>query len=445
MQAFTDVPVKCCDCKETFLSASSLLQHFAQHVKIDLLKSNHEILKSVRPKSHSCRNKKDLNGNKKLCNLKENVFIPNNVDRNNVNLCNSLTSNDSSLQSVCSDKSEINSFTESSDSKSSYNIVNAIDDDVITENAQQLPSTVSLQEKHNEVTDHLLDKNVSKQFCVEFNSAKMLINVEKLPSKDNLSKNVSQNLEIINNKEPADKVLSLNENDIKIDGYNKQKLSNRKQLKPKKIERTTNGLIKIAPRPEDMPINYGREVQNKKSKKKYNCHLCSKVFGWSTDLKRHILVHTGERPFKCPKCSACFTRNFLLQKHKSKIHPCNKEFIEKNKLLEEKVNENLKQLRSKMTEFEKIDVKIENSAYNEFDDEDKELINNFEEEMNFEESKLSIKDELYDPLGDVPLSPEPQESFVNGNWILTKNNEHEQLFESGHKEIITVQPIKIMS
>lgn len=56
------------------------------------------------------------------------------------------------------------------------------------------------------------------------------------------------------------------------------------------------------------------------TKKKYPCSFCSKVFGWSTDLKRHVLTHTGERPFKCKLCDASFTRNFLLQKHENKTH-----------------------------------------------------------------------------------------------------------------------------
>ncbi|KAK9870145.1 hypothetical protein WA026_006237 [Henosepilachna vigintioctopunctata] len=61
--------------------------------------------------------------------------------------------------------------------------------------------------------------------------------------------------------------------------------------------------------------------------KKYKCTYCQKQFGWSTDLKRHTLIHTGERPYKCKKCSLTFTRNFLLQKHLSKIHNFNKSKI----------------------------------------------------------------------------------------------------------------------
>ena len=54
--------------------------------------------------------------------------------------------------------------------------------------------------------------------------------------------------------------------------------------------------------------------------RKYQCNYCSKKFGWPTDLKRHILIHTGERPFHCQICSSTFTRNFLLKKHQRKCH-----------------------------------------------------------------------------------------------------------------------------
>lgn len=34
--------------------------------------------------------------------------------------------------------------------------------------------------------------------------------------------------------------------------------------------------------------------QKKKERDKtFECSLCSKKFGWSTDLKRHLLIHTG--------------------------------------------------------------------------------------------------------------------------------------------------------
>lgn len=82
----------------------------------------------------------------------------------------------------------------------------------------------------------------------------------------------------------------------------------------------TNGEITAAP--DDFnPIKFcSITMEVKNQKKKYPCTFCAKVFGWSTDLKRHILTHTGQRPFKCKLCDATFTRNFLLQKHENKAH-----------------------------------------------------------------------------------------------------------------------------
>lgn len=95
-------------------------------------------------------------------------------------------------------------------------------------------------------------------------------------------------------------------------------------------------------------------------KKRFSCHICSKTFGWTTDLKRHILIHTGERPFKCTMCFATFTRNFLLQKHKTKIHQC----LSPNEIsqLNNNVAKNLMEIKLKMREIENAkDGEDENS------------------------------------------------------------------------------------
>lgn len=94
-----------------------------------------------------------------------------------------------------------------------------------------------------------------------------------------------------------------------------------------------------------------------KIKKRFSCHICNKTFGWTTDLKRHILIHTGERPFKCTMCFATFTRNFLLQKHKTKIHQC----LSPNEIsqLNNNVAKNLMEIKLKMRELEEGKEEIE--------------------------------------------------------------------------------------
>jgi hypothetical protein len=55
-------------------------------------------------------------------------------------------------------------------------------------------------------------------------------------------------------------------------------------------------------------------------RKEFPCPSCAKVFGWCTDLKRHLLTHTGERPFKCAVCNVDYNRKFLLDNHIKKKH-----------------------------------------------------------------------------------------------------------------------------
>lgn len=45
----------------------------------------------------------------------------------------------------------------------------------------------------------------------------------------------------------------------------------------------------------DNPVKLLKKVtkQNKEKDKTFKCNLCSKKFGWTTDLKRHLLIHTG--------------------------------------------------------------------------------------------------------------------------------------------------------
>ncbi|XP_060676870.1 zinc finger protein 148-like isoform X2 [Hemiscyllium ocellatum] len=62
-----------------------------------------------------------------------------------------------------------------------------------------------------------------------------------------------------------------------------------------------------------------------KSPKTHICEQCSAAFRTNYHLQRHILIHTGERPYQCSQCSMRFIQKYLLQRHE-KIHTGEKPF-----------------------------------------------------------------------------------------------------------------------
>uniref|UniRef100_A0A3Q3D9X9 C2H2-type domain-containing protein n=1 Tax=Hippocampus comes TaxID=109280 RepID=A0A3Q3D9X9_HIPCM len=50
------------------------------------------------------------------------------------------------------------------------------------------------------------------------------------------------------------------------------------------------------------------------------CHICGKDKKCRSQLARHAIIHTGERPFACDLCSARFNRQGNLQQHRKRVH-----------------------------------------------------------------------------------------------------------------------------
>ncbi|XP_030571957.1 zinc finger protein 708-like [Drosophila novamexicana] len=59
-------------------------------------------------------------------------------------------------------------------------------------------------------------------------------------------------------------------------------------------------------------------IKNKSiSRKLVQCNICGKTFIGNAYLTRHNLIHTRERPFKCPKCPKSFTLASTLKTHQT--------------------------------------------------------------------------------------------------------------------------------
>ncbi|XP_051909965.1 zinc finger protein 436-like [Hippocampus zosterae] len=50
------------------------------------------------------------------------------------------------------------------------------------------------------------------------------------------------------------------------------------------------------------------------------CGICGKDKKCRSQLERHVIIHTGERPFACDLCSARFNRQGNLQQHRKRVH-----------------------------------------------------------------------------------------------------------------------------
>ncbi|TKS87319.1 Ras-responsive element-binding protein 1 [Collichthys lucidus] len=82
-------------------------------------------------------------------------------------------------------------------------------------------------------------------------------------------------------------------------------------------------------------------VQRKKnaysnSVQKMTCPFCPRVFPWASSLQRHMLTHTGQKPFPCPKCDAFFSTKSNCERHLLRKHGVTHRTLRRNGALAKK-------------------------------------------------------------------------------------------------------------
>lgn len=60
-----------------------------------------------------------------------------------------------------------------------------------------------------------------------------------------------------------------------------------------------------------------RKDKDGKDTKCFPCDMCNSTFSRNHDLKRHVRIHLGIRPYKCDTCPKSFTRMDALNRHKN--------------------------------------------------------------------------------------------------------------------------------
>ena len=75
-------------------------------------------------------------------------------------------------------------------------------------------------------------------------------------------------------------------------------------------------LLDSAAEDEDDDNDDNNRVDSKIARSKRSCDVCGKSFNHYSRLRRHLLVHSTEKPHRCDQCGKRFKRKDALKSHK---------------------------------------------------------------------------------------------------------------------------------
>lgn len=109
----------------------------------------------------------------------------------------------------------------------------------------------------------------------------------------------------------------------KIKPHKKKKHKKKKKKKHRKERSSTETLLDYTEmndlEPGEIPGGKHKHKAKRCREKKHSCQHCGQGFGQKCDLRKHIMIHTGERPWVCEICEKTFQRKTDLVKH-TRIH-----------------------------------------------------------------------------------------------------------------------------